>query len=93
MLMDLMATASTFASVIPNPTPEQPPGTEGITTLLNWIAWIVIVLGVAGFLASAGSLAYAAFSGGEVRSLKGLALAIIVCGLATGAGAIMAVFV
>ncbi|MFC0247003.1 hypothetical protein ACWG8W_12330 [Citricoccus zhacaiensis] len=93
MLMDLMATASTFASVIPNPTPEQPPGTEGITTLLNWISWIVIIIGVAGFLASAGSLVFAAFTGREIQGIKGLAIAIIVCGLATGAGAIMRVFV
>ena len=53
-------TAMTVAGNIPNITPEQPPGTDGLTTALNWLSWIVIILGVAGFLVSAGTLAFAA---------------------------------
>ncbi|MFC7403434.1 hypothetical protein [Citricoccus sp. GCM10030269] len=93
MLMELMTTAANVYGVIPNPQPEQPPGTEGIMTLLNWVSWIVIILGVVGFLASAGSLVFAAFTGREIQGIKGLAIAIIVCMLAVGSGAIMRVFV
>lgn len=25
---------------LPEPTPEQPPGTEGLSTVMNWIMWI-----------------------------------------------------
>lgn len=83
----------TVVGVIPDVSPEQPPGTDGFTTLLNWISWAVIICGVAGFLASAGFLAFAAFTGREINGFKGLIIAIIVCILATGAGAIMRVFV
>lgn len=89
----LLATAINLAGVLPDPTPEQPPGTEGFTTLLNYISWGVITLGLAGFLASAGYLAFAAFTGREINGFKGLVLAIIVCILATSAGAIMRVFI
>jgi hypothetical protein len=80
-------------TTLPDPTPEQPPGTEGITTLLNWLSWIVIIMGMAGFLISAGYLAFASFTGREINGFKGLVIAIIVCILATGAGAIMRFFV
>lgn len=93
MLLETLMAAQNLAGVLPNPVPEQPPGTEGITTLLNWISWIVIVLGVVGFLSSAGYLGVAAFTGREVQGFKGLALSIVVCILAVGAGAIMQVFV
>ncbi len=80
-------------SVLPNPTPEAPPGVDGVSTLLNWLAWGVIMLGLAGFLASAGYLAFAAFTGREVQGFKGLAISILVCILASAAGTIMLVFI
>ncbi|WP_043652344.1 hypothetical protein [Cellulosimicrobium cellulans] len=80
-------------SVLPNPTPEAPPGVEGVSTMLNWLAWGVIMLGLAGFLASAGYLAFAAFTGREVQGFKGLAISILVCILASAAGTIMLVFI
>lgn len=81
------------AGVLPDPTPEQPPGTEGFTTVLNWLSWGVMMLGLAGFLASAGYLAFASFTGREINGFKGLVIAIIVCILASAAGAIMRVFI
>ena len=32
--------------IIPNPTPEAPPGSEPILTVLNWVSWIAIILAV-----------------------------------------------
>lgn len=80
-------------SILPDPTPEQPPGTEGLTTLLNWGSWVVIFLGLGGFLAAAGYLAFAHFTGREINGFKGLVVSIIVCILATSAGAIVRTFV
>lgn len=81
------------AHALPDLNPEQPPGTDGFTTLLNWIAWAVIILGLAGFLASAGYLAFASFTGREINGFKGIILAIVVCILATAAGTILQVFI
>ena len=66
---------------------------NGLTTALNWLSWIVIILGVAGFLVSAGTLAFAALTGREFNSGKGLFLSIIVCILAVSAGVILQTFI
>ncbi|WP_235915524.1 hypothetical protein [Puerhibacterium puerhi] len=79
--------------MLPDPTPEEPPGFDGITTILNWLSWAVIILGVAGFLVSAGYLAFAAFTGREINGFKGLIISIIVAILATAVGVIFRVFV
>ena len=93
MFLNILTTGISVAGTIPNPTPEQPPGTEGFTTILNWIAWAVIIMGVAGFLASAGFLAFASFTGREINGVKGLIISLIVCILAISAGTIINVFV
>ena len=93
MFLNILTTGISIAGNIPNPTPEQPPGTEGFTTILNWIAWAVIIMGVAGFLASAGFLAFASFTGREINGVKGLIISLIVCILAISAGTIINVFV
>lgn len=82
-----------IAAVLPDPVPEPPPGVEGFTTVLNWLAWGVMMLGLAGFLSSAGYLAFAGFTGREITGIKGLVIAVIVCVLASAAGAIMRVFI
>lgn len=93
-MFDLIApTMDVVASTLPDVSPEQPPGTDGFTTLLNWVAWGAIICGLAGFFISAGFLAFAAFTGREATGFKGLVIAIIVCILVSAAGAIIAVFV
>lgn len=93
MLIEALNLGVDIAVTIPNPTPEQPPGTEGFTTILNWITWFVIGLGIAGFLVSAGYLSFAALTGREVNGFKGLVLALFVCILAVSAGTIIKVFI
>lgn len=80
-------------ATVPNVTPEQPPGTEGLTTSLNWVAWFVIFAGVFGFLISAGMLVVSSVTGREFASAKGLFLSIIGCILAVAVGGIMQTFV
>lgn len=42
---------------VPNPgTGTAPPGSEGLLTILKWIAWIVFALAVVGILACAGTM-------------------------------------
>jgi hypothetical protein len=48
-----------LAADIPAPTGIQPPGTEGLTTILGWIAWGVTFLCVVGVFFVAGSMAFA----------------------------------
>ena len=48
-----------LADDIPAPTGIQPPGTEGLTTILGWIAWGVTFLCVVGVFFVAGSMAFA----------------------------------
>lgn len=79
--------------IIPNPTPEAPPGSEPILTVLNWVSWIAIILAVAGFIVSAAGLAFAHHSGREMNNFKGLAFAILAAILIGGVGAIMQIFV
>lgn len=93
MLFDLLQQSIGLAAVLPDPQPEQPPGTGGITTVINWITWLCLIAGVIGFLVSAGYLAFASFTGREINGVKGLVISIIVCILVTAAGAILAVFV
>lgn len=82
-----------LAVQLPNIDPQQPPGTDGITTLLGWLSWIAIIAGLAGFLVSLSVLAFSAWSGREMTGVKGLVIGIVVCILAISAGTIIQVFV
>ena len=48
-----------LAGNIPPPVGVQPPGTQGLTTILSWIAWAVTFLCVVGVFFVAGSMAIA----------------------------------
>ena len=48
--------AGPAAADITPPTPTRPPGTEGLTTLLNWGMWVVTFAGIVGVLIAAGSM-------------------------------------
>lgn len=58
MLLSKAIEWSSYAiTEIPNPgTGEAPPGSEGLLTILKWIAWIVFGLAVAGILICAGAM-------------------------------------
>lgn len=80
----LMATAE-FVAQLPDPGEgEQPPGTDGLTTLLRWLAWIVFACCIAGVLIAAISMALEHHRGGGMAnsgvSKLGWALAAAVIG-------------
>ena len=58
-------TATPAAADVSQPTPIRPPGTEGLTTLLNWGMWLVTFAGIVGVLISAGSMMLAHRRGQE----------------------------
>ena len=45
-----------LAGKIPAPTSVQPPGTQGLITVLNWVAWGVTFLCVVGVFMVAGKM-------------------------------------
>ena len=76
VLVVIMVPAGPVAADVPDPTPIRPPGTEGLTTLLNWGMWLVTFAGIVGVLISAGSmmLAHRRGEGGEQASKLGWVL-------------------
>lgn len=91
--MHLIAVAADLmTSVIPDPHAAAPPGSGPILTVLNWISWICLVAGIAGFLISAGSLALAHHNGRPSESFKGMAYAIGSSILVGSVGGIMQIF-
>jgi hypothetical protein len=59
-VQDLLAASASqwWAANIPAPTGVQPPGTEGLTTVLSWVAWGVTFLCVVGVFLVAGKMAF-----------------------------------
>lgn len=59
-VQDLLAASASqwWAANIPAPTGIQPPGTEGLTTVLSWVAWGVTFLCVVGVFLVAGKMAF-----------------------------------
>jgi hypothetical protein len=57
LLSKAMYWSGSVIAVVPNPgTGEAPPGSEGLLTILKWIAWIVFALAVVGILICAGTM-------------------------------------
>ena len=72
------------AGNIPTPTGVQPPGTNGLTTVLNWVFWGVTFLCVVGVLMVAGAMAVAhrRGEGGEHLAKLGWVMGACVLGAA-----------
>ncbi|MFC3690458.1 hypothetical protein [Aquipuribacter hungaricus] len=68
LLQTVTATATELAflapALIPDPAPAQPPGTEGITTVISWLKWIGYVV-VGGAIVIGGILIAVSFRRGE----------------------------
>lgn len=85
----LVLSAGPAAADISPPSPSRPPGTEGLTTLLNWGMWLVTFAGIVGVFIAAGSmmLSHRRGEGGEQASKLGWVLG--GCCVAAAAGPVV----
>lgn len=58
MFNSVLLVAGQIQAEIPNPVPTAPPGSNGLTTILGWIAWIIFGLAVAAILIVAGKMMF-----------------------------------
>ena len=75
---------------VPPINPSEPPGMEGLKTIMNWVAWIVTIVCAAGFFVGVAMLAIAQRNG-ETEGVKKIVVALIALALVGASGAIFAV--
>ncbi|BDZ44011.1 hypothetical protein GCM10025865_33540 (plasmid) [Paraoerskovia sediminicola] len=63
-LYESLAAAADVIALVPDPGPAQPPGTEGVTTIVSWLKWIGYVV-VAGAIIVGGIAIAVSFRRGE----------------------------
>ncbi len=84
----LHATLTSVIAAVPNPGQgTQPPGSDGIVTIIKWAAWIGLAVCVLGVIIAGGSMAVASRrgEGGEHMSRLGWVLGgCIIIGAASG---------
>ncbi|MGW1807161.1 hypothetical protein [Streptomyces sp. NPDC002078] len=83
-----------LADGVPDPgTGKTPPHPEGLTTILQWLAWIVCAACVAGLLIVAGRMAVMHQRGEGGQHMTGLAYVLGACILVGSASAIVGALV
>ena len=84
-----LLTATPAYAAAPIPGSEQPPGTEGLTTMLNWGGWTVSFVCVAGILIVAAMMALKHRRGeGGAEAMGSLGWVLGACVLGSAAGPI-----
>lgn len=72
-----------------NITPEPPPGSQGLIKIVNYLAWFVMLSGIASLIYAGGRFGWERWQGGQLESPK-IVLGALVGGIiATSAGTIM----
>ena len=82
-----------IAGNIPTPVGVQPPGTQGLTTILSWIAWAVTFLCVVGVFFVAGSMAFAHRRGESSEAIGKLGWVMGACILGASATSLVNVLI
>lgn len=73
---------------------QQPPGTNGLTTIIQWLMWSVALLCVGGVLIAAGSMAVAHNRGGDGSQAVGrLGWVLVACVLVGASTAVVGALV
>ena len=67
----------------------QPPGTQGLITVVNYLAWGAFAACLVGFVIAAATLAFKHHRGEEMASMKGLGMSLAGTVLIGAAGAIV----
>lgn len=75
-------------------TPEEPPGMGGLGTIVNFVAWGVLVVCLLGAFGAIGMIGASVYQGrGNSEGFKGLLLALVGCVLVGSIGGIIGVVV
>ncbi len=72
-----------------NVNPVQPPGTQGVSTIVNYTAWGCFLACLVGFIIAAATMAWKHHRGEEMSSMKGLGMSLIGTVLIGAASAIV----
>lgn len=91
--MSLNVVAAVVLADIQSPTSVQPPGTEGLGTLLNWVFWGVTFLCVVGVMFAAGKMAFAHRRGEGSEALGQLGWVMGACILGASATSLVNVLI
>ena len=76
LLASLSSTALGIVSAVPDPAPVQPPGTDGLSTILGWAKWVALAVCVLGLITAGALMAIQSRrgEGGEHVGKIGMAL-------------------
>jgi len=67
---------SYLAASIPNPAPIQPPGTEGLVSVMGWVKWIALAVCVLGLVVAGALMAIQSRRGEGSEHMGKIAMAL-----------------
>lgn len=89
--MNAVAVTTTICAVI-NPTPVQPPGTQGLVTLVNYVLWICLAVVGVFFIVGVTQIAASWHRGGEIEGVKRTVLSAVALTVLGSIGLILTAF-
>ena len=90
MVNDTLLYAAVNVKTQLDPSPEQPPGMDGLTTIVNFVAWGVVLVCLLGALGAIGMIGASVYNGrGNSEGFKGLLLALVACVMVGALGGII----
>ncbi|MBX9244626.1 hypothetical protein ICW40_07360 [Actinotalea ferrariae] len=71
-----MSLLVTILTAVPDPSPVQPPGTEGLTSIMGWVKWVALAICIIGLIIAGAMMAIQSRrgEGGEHAGKIGMAL-------------------
>ncbi len=90
MIKDNVLYAAVAIGTQLDPSPEQPPGMGGLSTIVNYVAWGVVLVCLLGALGAIGMIGASVYNGrGSSEGFKGLLLALVGCVMVGAVGGII----
>lgn len=84
MLYLILSVTTDIATAIPDPAPVQPPGTEGVSTIIGWAKWGGLALCALAIIGAGASFAWARKHGEGSQSAKWLGLVLVAVMIISG---------
>jgi len=71
-----MSLLATILTAVPDPSPIQPPGTQGLTSIMGWVKWVALAICIIGLIVAGAMMAIQSRrgEGGEHAGKIGMAL-------------------